>query len=589
MISSGPAGAGPALPPPTTERRAWHQRIVSGVRGRLLGLVFIATIPVLGMAAGQAWLNHDRGRDLARQTALIIREGAVARQAALIETTKEMLDGLARRTDLLEATPEACAATMQSLLGLFRERYTNLWLMDGRGRLLCSALPSTIGRDLSATRTWQAPVAARRFALGEFIEGELSGRPVLPAATPMFGADGALQGVVAASVLLDFLALPAQDHAGRATYAAWLVDRRGTALAITSVGATAMPSVAQLGRLQGYGSMVEGEASDGTPLLWSTAVLAPDLRMVIGVPVGTLYAMGALALRERLIELAVFMAVCILAILFGAEMSVSRPMRRLAERVRAWAPGQLFRPESRASDPTEVVALDAALARASSVIADREQALRGAIGQRDLLMAEIHHRVKNNLQIIASLLSMQAARLEEPRANLELGIARDRVQALATLHRHLYLDHSYRSIAMRPFLDELCRQLGDAMDVRSDEGIAVTVDADPMEIASDSAISLALLVTEAVSNALRHGFPDGRRGRIAVSLKREDDVAMLRISDDGVGMAGAGERGSGLGMQLIHGFAQHLGGEAVVTHVHGTEITLRIPLDLVTPAKVAAA
>ena len=589
MNSSGPAGAGPASTPQANERRVWPQRILSGVRGRLLSLVFIATIPFLGMAAGQAWLNYDRGRDLARQTALIIREGAVARQVGMVEATKEMLDGLARRTDLLDATPEACAATMNSLLELFRDRYTNFWLMDGSGRLLCSALPAVIGRDLSMTRTWQAPVAARRFALGDFIEGELSSRPVMPAATPIFGPDGFLRGVVAASVLLDPLAVPAQEHAGPASYDAWLVDRRGTALAITSVGAAAMPSTVQLDRLLGDGTMIEGEATDGTPLLWSTAVLAPDLRMVIGVPVGALYAMGASALRERLIELGAFMAISILAILFGAEMSISRPMRRLAERVRAWAPGQLFRPESRASDPSEVLALDAALARASSVIADREQALRAAIGQRDLLMAEIHHRVKNNLQIIASLLSMQASRLQEPRANMELGIARDRVQALATLHRHLYLDHSYRSIAMRPFLEELCRQLGDAMDVRSDAGITVTVDADSMEIASDSAISLALLVTEAVSNALRHGFPDGRRGRIAVSFKHEGDVALLRISDDGVGIAAADARGSGLGMQLIHGFARHLGGEAVVTHVEGTEITLRIPLDLVTPAKVAAA
>ncbi len=589
MNATGPAAAGLTTPQQATQRMVWQRWFVAGVRGRLLSLVFIATIPVLGLAAGQAWLNYDHGRDVAWQTALIIREGAVAHQAAMLETTKELLDGLARRTDLLDAPPEACVAAMQSVLGLFRDRYTNLWLMDGSGRLLCSALPATIGRDLSMTRTWQAPVAARQFALGDFIEGELSGRRVLPVATPMIGADGALQGVVAASVLLDDLAVPSRAQADRATYDAWLVDRRGNALAITGAGTTAMPSVAQLGRLQSDGLMIEGEAADGTPLLWSTEVLFPDLRMVISVPVGALYAMGASALRERLVELGVFMVVCILAILVGAEASVSRPMRSLAERVRAWAPGQLFRPESRASDPTEVVALDTALARASSVIAEREQALRAAIGQRDLLMAEIHHRVKNNLQIIASLLSMQAARLEDPRANLELGIARDRVQALATLHRHLYLDHSYRSIAMRPFLEELCRQLADAMDVRGDEGITVAVDADCLEIASDSAISLALLVTEAVSNALRHGFPDGRRGRIAVSFRLEDDVALLRITDDGVGMATAAEKDTGLGMQLIRGFAQHLGGEAVVTNTQGTEITLRIPLDLITPAQVNAA
>ncbi|MES2711143.1 MAG: histidine kinase dimerization/phosphoacceptor domain -containing protein [Pseudomonadota bacterium] len=585
MNADGPAGAGLASVPQVTEATSGRRRFFSGVRGRLLILVFIATIPVLGTAGGHAWLNYERGRDLARQTALIIREGAVARQTAMIETTEEMLNGLARRTDLLSATPEVCNASMQALLALFRDRYTNIWLIDGEGRLRCSALPAEAGRDLTATRTWQAPVAARQFALSDFIEGELSGRSVMPAASPMFGEDGSLQGVIAAAVLLDYLAVPAPRNPGLATYDAWLVDRQGTTLAITNAGVSVLPSLAQLNRLQADGAMIEGMASDGMPHLWSTAVLAPNLRMVIGVPVGELHAMAASALRDRIIELAVFLSICIIAILVGAEMSVSRPMRRLARSVHEWAPGQLFRPGSRANDPDEVVALDSALSRASTVIADREQALRAAIGQRDLLMAEIHHRVKNNLQIIASLLSMQAARLEDPRANLELGIARDRVQALATLHRHLYLDQSYRSIAMRPFLEELCRQLGDAMDVRSDERINVTIDADSMEIASDSAISLALLVTEAVSNALRHAFPEGRLGTIAVSFKQEGDMALLRIADDGVGIAGTGEGGTGLGMQLIRGFAQHLGGEAAVTHEHGTEITLRIPIELITPPK----
>ena len=127
------------------------------------------------------------------------------------------------------------------------------------------------------------------------------------------------------------------------------------------------------------------------------------------------------------------------------------------------------------------------------------------------------------------------------------------------------------------------------MDVRSDDRVSVTIDADSMEIASDSAISLALLVTEAVSNALRHGFPGERRGTIAVSFKQEGDVALLRIGDDGVGIPAAGEASTGLGLQLIHGFAQHLGGKAVVTHSMGTEITLRIPLDLIAPAKAGAA
>nr|WP_281417435.1 sensor histidine kinase [Plastoroseomonas hellenica] len=194
-------------------------------------------------------------------------------------------------------------------------------------------------------------------------------------------------------------------------------------------------------------------------------------------------------------------------------------------------------------------------------------------------MAEIHHRVKNNLQIVASLLSMQAGRLSEPRAVAEFGMARDRVQALATLHRHLYLHQSFERIALRPFLEELCRQLSDAMGTQGEEIFHIEIDADDIEIGSDQAISLALLVTEAVSNAMRHAFPEGEGGTISVALQREGDRAELRIADDGAGMMPAEEPPQGLGLRLINGFAQHLGGEVDIRQNHGTEIRVRFPLE----------
>ena len=96
----------------------------------------------------------------------------------------------------------------------------------------------------------------------------------------------------------------------------------------------------------------------------------------------------------------------------------------------------------------------------------------------------------------------------------------------------------------------------------------------------DRAISLALLLTEAVSNAMRHGFPDGRHGRIAISLHVEDDAAHLVVEDNGIGLVDAPENddGDGLGMRLIEGFANHLGGVAEISGDGGTRIAVRFPL-----------
>lgn len=198
-------------------------------------------------------------------------------------------------------------------------------------------------------------------------------------------------------------------------------------------------------------------------------------------------------------------------------------------------------------------------------------------------MAEIHHRVKNNLQVVASLLNLQADRLRSQAARTEFAVARDRVQALATLHRHLYLHQTFERISLRPFLEELSRQLGDALGAGPDSGVDIEIDAEDVEMGSDQAISLALLLTEAVSNAMRHGFPEGREGRIAISLHIDDaDMAHLVVEDNGVGLA---ERpvdndsdGDGLGMRLIEGFAHHLGGVAEITSEGGTRISVQFPL-----------
>lgn len=571
MTTGGPAAAG---------RLSVATRFFRGVRGRLLLLVAIATVPVLGIAGGHAWVNYDRALDTGRQEAIMLREAAAARHGAGLDAMQEMVTGLARREDLLDVAPEACDRALRNLLELFPDRYSNIWLLDAEGRMLCGAVPVPRGQDFSDQGYFQSALVERGYVLGEFTVGTVSGRGVLPAAAPILEPGGQIRGVVAAAAVLEYFVRANRNTAVQQAHNVWLLDRRGTAIPLTGGSDAELPDPALTASLaNGEGQTVEGIARDGTPHVWSVAVLEADLRLMIGISSEAVRALAAASLRDRALELSLFVLACLAAIVFGAEIAVARPLRVLAARVRAWAPGQRFDPGTRANDPREVQELGAALASASAVISERETALRAALGQRDLLMAEIHHRVKNNLQIVASLLSMQAGRLSEPRAVAEFGMARDRVQALATLHRHLYLHQSFERIALRPFLEELCRQLSDAMGTQGEEIFHIEIDADDIEIASDQAISLALLVTEAVSNAMRHAFPDGEGGTISVALQREGDRAELRIADDGAGMAPTEEPPQGLGLRLINGFAQHLGGEVEIRQNHGTEIQVRFPLE----------
>ncbi len=266
-----------------------------------------------------------------------------------------------------------------------------------------------------------------------------------------------------------------------------------------------------------------------------------------------------------------------------ASRAVVRPLRGLQQAVEHWRFDGTFQAGRDDLMPAEIADLSNAFGEAAKALSEHEAQLRDAAAQQELLMQEIHHRVKNNLQIVASLLNLQANRIRLPEARAEFEAARDRVRALATLHRHLYAEGGLHSINMRSFLKELCGQLFEAIGEPQGHRISLTIEAPELSMSSDQAVPLSLIVTEAVSNAIKYAFPQGRRGHIGVHVAAEGEVARLLIEDDGVGIeTGARdneqERREGLGIQLIRSFARQLGATLEVDHERGTRYELAIPL-----------
>ena len=272
----------------------------------------------------------------------------------------------------------------------------------------------------------------------------------------------------------------------------------------------------------------------------------------------------------------------------GILVFASFPLTQLNQRVGRWRPGEPFEVDDRlsgiAASSRDIRCLVIAFRRATMALRRQQTRLAAAVDQQELLMQEIHHRVKNNLQIIASLLNLQASRIRLPEARAEFQSARDRVRALATLHRHLYAHGEVHTINMREFLVELCGQLFQAMGEKAGERLRLEIEAPELKMSSDQAVPLALIVTEAVSNAVKYAFPGGRRGSVFVRLIADPDHAELEIRDDGVGIpAGrveteAGTR-DGIGIQLIRGFARQLGATLQVEEGgDGTRYKVDLPL-----------
>ena len=201
--------------------------------------------------------------------------------------------------------------------------------------------------------------------------------------------------------------------------------------------------------------------------------------------------------------------------------------------------------------------------------------------ERKVLLREVHHRVKNDLQLISSMLSMQGRELGDPRAVSALEECQGRVQIVAQIHEQVYrsddfagsrFSASVRTLAAGVFRLASLAPGTVALEVDADEDVALTV---------ERAIPSGLILNELVTNALKHAFPDGRHGTVRVSVRKRDPgrVALV-VADDGVGLGADADQGGAqsLGWQLIEAFAEQLDAEVRVTRGPGTTVDVSFPL-----------
>ncbi|WP_296949513.1 sensor histidine kinase [uncultured Massilia sp.] len=226
--------------------------------------------------------------------------------------------------------------------------------------------------------------------------------------------------------------------------------------------------------------------------------------------------------------------------------------------------------------------------RDMSVSKEREVALRRALDDKNILLKELYHRVKNNLQLLISLFNLQVRTLDDGRARRALEDAGGRVRAMALVHERLYQSRTLSSIALDSYVGELCEQLAGTASAPQ-RGVAVRVEAAPAEVGLDVAAPLGLLLNELVWNCLNHAFPDGRGGSVRVRLEREDEGTMrLTVADDGVGLPATLDRTSSrtLGLKLIAALSEQLHARFTLDNAPdgpGAVATLVFPLSFPLP------
>jgi two-component sensor histidine kinase len=232
--------------------------------------------------------------------------------------------------------------------------------------------------------------------------------------------------------------------------------------------------------------------------------------------------------------------------------------------------------------------LERRVAERTAELETSNESLRKALDERGVLLREVYHRVKNNLQVVDSIIALQFSGRSKAPPDQILNDVRQRIYALGLVHQQLMTSDDLKTFDIRPFFDEIRRNLS-ALDGQR-QGVTVTVDADALTVDLDFAIPLGLLVTELVSNALKHAFPEGRGGDIQVLLRHcPDDSLFLAVSDNGnaapIPTVKPGWLG-GLGLRIVEVLAAQLQGEVTMVEpdgagTGGVSVEIRMPLPAV--------
>jgi len=194
--------------------------------------------------------------------------------------------------------------------------------------------------------------------------------------------------------------------------------------------------------------------------------------------------------------------------------------------------------------------------------------------EKEFLLKEIHHRVKNNLGIVSSLLDLQSNQLKDQNAIDAIQESQNRVYSMSMIHQKLYMGKNLAAIEMKDYFIQLSKHILDSYGVK--DQVSLEYKMDKLELDVDTAIPLGLIVNELLTNSFKYAFPDNRSGKIKIGLEiKKDHMVLLKIEDDGIGRKENGrQKASGFGTQLINLLTQQLDGEIKRNEKDGTSVII---------------
>jgi len=545
-------------------------RSLSTIRVRLIAALAAALLPVLLLGALQSAIGFQREGQVLRQNLGFAAERSAATARARMESADVLLQTLAPG-----AVGYQCAQRLGDVVARI-PGYLNLVRFDRLGRVVCAA--GTVPLDAQrAQRPWFRELAGgRNFVITREPGLAYASEPAVLTAARATGIDGAFDGAFAAVISLSSLQPAVDDPTLPRGAEVGLVGRNGHYITTTDPGAfPALPAewrakVEARGTLVWYGR----DGKDRRRVYSAAPVIGDEVYVVLSAQSPGILSWARLNPLTGIVFPLLTFVLALFAVSIVAERVVIRWIAYLQRIAALYARGRLsVRPVQAEQMPPEIRELAETLEDMADAIVGRDASLRDSLAQKDALMREIHHRVKNNLQVISSLLNMQQRALTDPAARSAMSDTRQRITALALIYRALYQGPDLKRVDLRPFLEELTAHM---VNGELAHGLAVRTElmVDPLVIDPDRLAPLALFAVEAITNAQKHAFV-GRGGTLKVTFTVRGEEAELSISDDGEADESA-LVASGVGRTLMTAFARQLRGRAELARNPEGGVTARL-------------
>ncbi len=207
----------------------------------------------------------------------------------------------------------------------------------------------------------------------------------------------------------------------------------------------------------------------------------------------------------------------------------------------------------------------------------QKEIIEKSLEEKEILLKEIHHRVKNNLQIVSSLLSLQSNYISDEKALDAVRESKNRVQSMAIIHQNLYQDESLVNIDVKEYVEKLVEYLFHSYNIHN-SNIQLEMDIQPLRLDVDTLVPLGLVLNELINNCLKYAFPEPHKGKIKVILKHENTSLKLSVYDNGIGMQGDASHfnQNSFGHKMINAFMKKLKGDIKIYNEDGTKVDIEI-------------